>query len=226
MVQVDYTQKMSDVAQNGYSFSISAVIEESWGLVKQHLGLHIGFTLVFFIAAGVLSQIEFIGPLLNLFINPLITAGIIIVGYRTAHNQPVEFQHFFEGFQKFSALWPTFILSYLFTLIGFVLLVIPGIYLAVCYALVIPLLLFHQSNNSIVENLEFLRKALSKNWFLLFGFFLVLILINVLGILTCGIGLLFSYPVTMISTYVLFKNIFGLPLEENIDDEFHEITNE
>jgi uncharacterized membrane protein len=226
MVQRDYTQKMIDVAQVGYNFSIGAVIEESWGLVKKNLGLHIGFTLIFMITAGIISQIEYVGPFINLLINPLLTAGIVIVGYRTDHNQEVEFSHFFEGFQKFSALWPTFIISYIFTIIGLFLLVIPGIYLAVCYALVIPMLLFHQTHGSITDNLELLRKAISKNWFLLFSFFLVVILINILGLLVCGVGLLFSYPVTLMSTYVLFKHIFGLPVEMNIDKEFHEIAND
>jgi uncharacterized membrane protein len=162
----------------------------------------------------------------SLLISPAIIAGFVIAARKTDQNQPIDVSTFFEGFSELPKLLPVYLVSLLLTVIGLFLVLLPGIYLAICYFLIVPLLLYHNGNNGIIETLELMRKAISKNWWLVFGTLIVFGLINIGGLLACGFGLLITIPITFVSYYVLFKQIFGLPEEGPADQEFHELRND
>jgi ABC-type antimicrobial peptide transport system permease subunit len=62
--------------------------------------------------------------------------------------------------------------------------------------------------------MEYSRKLVTKNWWQFFGLAIVLGLINVLGALVLGIGLLVTIPASGLAVYAAFESIVGLP-EEN-----------
>jgi hypothetical protein len=93
-------------------------------------------------------------------------------------------------------------------LIGTVLL-IPAIYLGTAYSFAVPL---------IVDKLippwlamETSRKLLTKQWFPFFGFTIVLGLINFAAVLlTCGLGLLLTGPLTVCAIAAAYESIVGV----------------
>jgi len=84
------------------------------------------------------------------------------------------------------------LISQIFTGIGFVLLILPGIYLAVAYSFTVPFVTF--LNMDFWEAMESSRKLITRNFWPFLGFFVILTLINVLGVILLGVGLLVHFP--------------------------------
>jgi uncharacterized membrane protein len=97
---------------------------------------------------------------------------------------------------------------YLLIAIGFVLLIIPGIYLMVSYYLALPLLI--EKDLGVWQALETSRKAVSKRWFAIFGLFLLLGLINFATVFTLFIGMIWTVPMSVIAFGILYRNVFGI----------------
>ena len=87
------------------------------------------------------------------------------------------------------------------------LLIIPGIYLAVAFSFASMIIVF--ANKEFWPALDASRKIITKKWFSFLGFFIVLGLINVLGAIALGIGLLFTIPITYCAIYAAYENIIG-----------------
>jgi uncharacterized membrane protein len=223
MMKRDYTEKMHQLQMQGYHFSISDTINEAWAIMKKNIGQFIVLGLISLVVAFGVSLIPVVGSIVSLAVTPALIAGFIIVAWDADRGHQVSINRFFEGFSRLSEFLPVYLLGLLFIFIGFALLIIPGIYLVVCYMLIVPFALFSQPNQQLVQMLENNRKVISKNWFTFFGFVIVIGLLNLAGLILCGIGLLVTLPLTYICFYVLFKRIFGLPDDQDVDVEFNEL---
>jgi uncharacterized membrane protein len=60
------------------------------------------------------------------------------------------------------------------------------------------------------QAMETSRKIVTKNWFAFFVLALVLFLVNLLGVLALGVGLLVTAPVTACAAAIAYKEIVGL----------------
>jgi len=93
------------------------------------------------------------------------------------------------------------------TLIGFLLLILPGIYLSIAYVFTLPLIVDKEMD--IWDAMETSRKAVTKHWFKVFGLFILLSLIMALGALALGIGLIWAVPLLFVTLYgLLYPLIF------------------
>jgi uncharacterized membrane protein len=151
--------------------------------------------------------VPFLGNVGTMVLGTPLLAGFFIVAYKIKRGEEVQFGDFFKGFDNFVELMLVGIISSLFIFIGIILLVIPGIYLAVAYTFAVLFVIFHQ--NKAWDALENSRKLIHRKWWTIFGFMLVLGLINILGFLLIGIGILFTYPITMCALYAAFDDIIG-----------------
>jgi hypothetical protein len=98
------------------------------------------------------------------------------------------------------------------------------IYLSVSYSLVLPFFLFNDRDKTILEALEDLRKITQKKLFKFIGLGIALVFLNLLGALALLVGLLVTIPVSLISLFVIFDEIFGTgDADENRDFEFEEL---
>lgn len=57
-------------------------------------------------------------------------------------------------------------------------------------------------------------KVAKPNFFPILGFFLLLGLINLGGVLVLGLGLIVTYPVTLAATYIMFKHVVYSKIDE------------
>jgi len=92
--------------------------------------------------------------------------------------------------------------------LGMILLLIPGIYLAVAYMLAIPLIV--ERGLSPWQAMEASRKAITQHWFKVFGLFLLLGLIVSISAIPLGIGLIWTIPLFVMVMGVLYRTIFGV----------------
>jgi uncharacterized membrane protein len=194
---------LNALIENGFEVRIGDYLNQGMEILKQNMGMFIGFTLLTILIMAILSA-TYVGTIL---VSGPIGIGFAIVAHRIAKKRNYEFGDFFKGFEFFVPLLVASLLVGIFTMIGFFLLILPGIYLAVAYSGVSYLIVFRKME--FWDAMETSRKVISKEWFSFFGFGIVLALINLAGMLALGVGLLFTIPLTACAGYAAFADIAG-----------------
>jgi len=156
---------------------------------------------------GVIALKFVIDVLLALIQIPLY-ASLMFMGIRYTNGGSLTPGDIFNGFGRFWRLVGSYLLMYLLVIIGLLLLILPGIYLAIAYIFVYPLIL--EKDMGIWEAMETSRKAVSKHWFLIVGLMLGMSVILVLSAIPLGIGLIWTIPMAYIFTGILYSRIFGI----------------
>lgn len=211
-----------------YQFSIRATLGEAWEKTKGAkgaiflalllyvvilVGISIALGLVMAPAgagAGLGMQIgqQAITQLLTTAISMPMMGGLFIIGLRRAVDAPIQGDTVLKYFHKMLPLLGMTLLMYVLLILGYLLLILPGIYLSVAYYLALPLMV--EKNLGAWQALEASRKAVSKRWFSVFGFFLLLALLNIATVFTLFIGMIWTMPMTVIAGGILYRNIFGI----------------
>ena len=207
-----------------YQFEIKEVLSEAWSKTN---GSKLTFLVAYVIYVAILAVVGFVVGLVTVsfdkvgfdffdFLRNLIpvivgmpmAAGLVMLGLRRSagvQTSPMIVLSYYH-------LWiPIFILTLfldILVVVGLALLVIPGIYLAVAYTMATPLLV--EKGLAPWEAMETSRKALTHQWFKVFGLMLILGLLNLATILTLGIGLFWTVPLTFISIGLLYQKVFGI----------------
>ena len=211
-------QKIDRLTNEGYELQIGKYISEAFDIFKKNTGGFILFTVLTFVVSFALGTIPHkIGSIISFVISAPLNMGFVIVARKIRYNENYSFNDFFKGFDRFLDLFLAYLVVIIFVIIGMILLVLPGIYLAVAYAFVNCLVWFLY-DGSITNTLERSRKLVSKRWWSFLGFFLVIFLLNVGGILCLGIGLLVTAPVSAISIYVCFEDLIGTEEEVAVSE--------
>lgn len=83
---------------------------------------------------------------------------------------------------------------------------IPYIFFIVACSLATPLILFQ--TDDVLLAVKASIQIILKKWFAFFGFFLLLFLLSLCGILACGIGLLITNYFLPWGTYAIYEEIF------------------
>jgi hypothetical protein len=193
----DYSNRVDDLRHRGYPVKIEEYIRKGVRIFQEKPELFLVYTALF------LASIPFGG---FLFAGPL-AGGFFIVAHRIDRGHYVQLDHFFDGFKfiipLFLGIWVSVILVFL----GSLAFIIPGIYLSVGYTFVLFFIIFGKVD--FWEGMELSRKLVSREWFSIFGLTLVLGLLNLLGALAFGVGLLFSIPISYCALYAAFDDIVG-----------------
>jgi hypothetical protein len=196
-------EKAEHLIQQGYETDAGTYIRRGWEIFQENIGMFIGYTLIT-IAISVAAA--FI-PFGSLLVSGPLTAGFYIVANKISKGEPYEFGTFFKGFDFFVPLLLWTLIGGIFIALGLVALIVPGIYLAVAYTFVPLFIVFGKIE--FWDGMEFSRKLVIKKWWNIFGFVLLLMLINMAGALAFLVGLLFTIPLTYCAIYVAFEDIVG-----------------
>jgi hypothetical protein len=117
---------------------------------------------------------------------------------------------FSTGFSENQQPNPIFLmLAIILTFLGFMALV----YISISYTFAIPLVIGRKLE--FWSAMEASRKIVGKQWFGIFGFFFVLALINMAGMLACCVGLFVTAPFTSCAIAAAYEHIIGLPDAED-----------
>ena len=154
------------------SLPLGDYFKTGWGLFKQYPGGFVGFCLLYLVIQAVLHRILFRGcggvdwPSAR----PLIM-GNFIVSAKLLQGQTPEFRDFFAGFQYFLPLLLLSLVAGLFIGIGTILLIIPGVYLAVAYLFASYLVI--DRGLDFWPAMELSRRTVNPRWFGFFAFVLL-----------------------------------------------------
>lgn len=140
-----------------------------------------------------------------------LSAGLYVLAARLSMERSGSAGEIFRYLNKTLKALGTYVLMIIMIVIGFILLVLPGIYLSIAYIMAIPLAL--EKDLSPWQALETSRKALSKKWFAVFGLMIVVGVLGLVGLLTLGIGFIWLAPMIALAYGILYRDIFGLEAE-------------
>ena len=138
--------------------------------------------------------------------------GLGLLGIRRAAGKETPVSTRWEPYSQAIPLIVMFILMAVLIVAGFLLLILPGIYLSIAYSFA-PYLIV-EKNMGVWTALETSRKAITAYWWRYFGLMLVALLLVIIGLIPVFIGLIWVVPIIAIATGEVFGKTFGSPETE------------
>ena len=208
-----------------YDFDIIEIIKEGLARIEGVKGIFIAAFIVYVVVAiivQIILGIFFPSPpppaqtnLLNQQIVAILSypvlmplmVGIIMLAINYSREESIEFKSIFNYYHLTGKLALAGILIYIMTVIGFVLLILPGIYLSIAYVFTLPLIA--DKGMDVWDAMELSRKSVTKHWFKVFGLMLLFSIILIVGAMPLGIGLIWAVPLLFVTLYgLLYPLIF------------------
>lgn len=206
-------QRLIKLCSTDYYFNSSYYIKRGFELFNKNIGLSLLATIILLTLYGLSSLV----PLASMLLAWPLTSGFFIFAKKLANDEEIELNNFFEGFNSFGNLFVAYIIVSLFTMLGIIAFIIPGIYLSVALILVQPIITFSEIRP--INAVKYSRIIVTKHWFefLIIGLFVVVL--NFVGLLFLGFGLLFTIPITFYIHYAIFEDIVldNKPIEKDDD---------
>ena len=195
--------KTEHLINQGFQTDAGKYIRKGWEILQKDMGIFIGYTVIMLLITAVSTLI----PVASLLVSGPLIAGFYIVAHKMNKGEAYEFGTFFQGFNFFVPLLLYTLIAGIFIFLGFLALIIPGIYLAVAYSFGPLFIVFGRME--FWDGMEFSRKLITKKWWNILGFLLVLALINIAGLLAFLVGIIFTIPLTYCAIYAAFEDIVG-----------------
>jgi len=168
-------------------------------------------TFVYMIIVGAPGLIPILGTIGTLIIAGPMALGYTLFSISLSRKEEASLNQLFDGFKKFEKALGTYLLMVLFTMIGFLLLIIPGIIVAIGLSQAF-FIIAEDENIGAVD-------ALKKSWDMMNGykskyFLLILSFIGwvLLCILTFGIGFFWLTPYIQVSMVNFYEDIKNNPI--------------
>ncbi|MFW5805026.1 MAG: hypothetical protein ACOCVX_00710 [Bacteroidales bacterium] len=201
-----HQDRIEKLIRDGYDFNMGMYIDRGMKIFSSHLGPFVGYAAIY-LAINVFAGFTGLGALGTIVVNGPLIAGFFIVTNELVKFKIPKFDMFFQGFQMFLPLFLANLIVGIFTFAGILLLIIPGIYLAVAYSFTIPFIIFLQYD--FWDAMEASRRLITRNFWPFLGFMVIIMMINFIGVLLLGIGVLFTLPATYCMIYAAFEDIVG-----------------
>ena len=192
------------------SFMIGSAIGESWKLFKLRPWFYVGFIGVYFlvyVALGMVAEIEYVGWAITFVGELLLTMGSLQVAITGARGGVPKLKQLFTTYERILPFLGGMIVTAIITLLGFVLLIIPGIIASLGLQFFAYFIL--DKGYSVRESLRASWDATKGSKWQLLGLGIVLVLINFVGILLFGVGLFVTIPLSMLTMAHVYLVLSG-----------------
>ncbi|SHH74978.1 hypothetical protein [Desulfofustis glycolicus] len=206
-------------------FRATAILKAAWTMVTGVKGpIWGGILLLFAVLVGVETAATLLVPFATAFGGEALAvwlqiivqmagavllltflAGLYTIGVRRSCGSHYSWRTVFSGFPCIGRIGVAGILMSLLIASGFVLLILPGIYLAVGYSLTLPLMVVKRYGPW--EAMEASRRLIHPRWWQVCGIYIVMYLIYVLSCIPFGIGLFWTVPMLFTLTGVLYRSL-------------------
>ena len=128
----------ADYLRRGASVDIGSAISRGWALVRDNAGVLIGASVLGWVVTLALAVVPIVGWMLGF----VLVGGLDYVFIRRIRGEAVDVGDVFAGFNlAFANLVLAGLMVWLLTTLGFLLCILPGIYLVVGYVFVPPLVI-------------------------------------------------------------------------------------
>lgn len=216
---VNDKQRIEKIAEKGYEFEMEKYFSEGWQIFKDAPGQFILYAILVFAINFGLAFIPILGSLASFVITPALGAGYFVACRHLELHNRLEIADFFKSFDFILHLFLLGLVGGILTFVGFVFLVIPGIWFSVAIGLSSLMIVF--AGMEFWDSITTSVKLVNKKWFHFFALFILLVFLNLLGAIALIIGLLITVPVSYCIVYSAYKNIVGF--SDGEDDEPRDI---
>ena len=197
------------------AFNIGEALSFAWQRFKENavflllLGTGLG---ILSLIANALQNAAFAAPILFAIVY-LIVIGInafasfvMVTACLEVHDYgTIEFDDITKAFPQFIQYLIGYVIFGVAIIIGYLLLIIPGIFLTVKLFLYMYLVVDKKMNG--IDALKLSYEMTTGHFMKLFLFFLSVLVINVIGLLLFGIGLLVTVPITGIAGAYVYRKL-------------------
>ena len=194
-------QTRVDEASRGYQLSVENILQRAFEMFRK--------APAGFIIAGIVFLLAYSNPVTSLLLGGPLIAGFYIACALLKKGKDVDTGDFFRGFGKFLPLFLVHLLTSLIIALGFILLVIPGIYFTTVYFFAHAFVWFYDV--PVSEALRHSHRTVTGNFWQIFLILLVVGLLNLLGAMAFGVGLLLTVPFGFCVIFAAFDDIIGIP---------------
>lgn len=199
------------------SISVGDAVSYGWNAYWKNVGTLVVIAIVVLainIVVGLIAQAtgsvagQIIVQFIGFFASMLISLGWIRVSLEVTRGVKPEVGDLF----KFDGYGPYILASLLFALgfyVGLILCIIPGIIFAVAFGFYGFVIAERGEGVGVMDSLKESADLTRGNRWQLFGLGIVLLLINFVGALLCGIGLIFTLGITIIAWAYVYRTLRG-----------------
>jgi uncharacterized membrane protein len=216
-------------AEMSDSFSRDEALRFGWNTMKANLGFFIVLLLIMFMISAIPNAINSflqtatkgsegvsgISALTVMFttilsiasqvISFIMQIGVLKISLKFYDGEKPDFSELFKHYRLFWRFLGASLLVGLIVLAGFILFIVPGIIWAIRYSFVNYLIV--DKNFGIMESLHKSREMTDGKKGDLFVFFIVLLLINILGVICLGVGLFATIPTSMLAFAFVYRQL-------------------
>jgi predicted Ser/Thr protein kinase len=145
---------------------------------------------------------------IGLIVGGPLLAGLWLYFLKKARGERATLEMAFSGFgPQFVPLFLTGLVAGLLTILGFICLLLPGIYLSVIW--MFPLKLIIDRKLDFWPAMELSRQVVGKHFWKCLGLWLAIILVSLSGIVLCGIGVFLTVPIGVAMWVYAYEDIFS-----------------
>jgi serine/threonine protein kinase len=209
-----------EILARDYELNIRSCLRRGWALVKSDFWPTVGVTALVIALFWAVNSTEpnftferekfnASGSLLSTLLGGPLMAGLYLFFLKKIRGEAVRVESAFSGFSTgFLQLVLASFVSDLLMVLGFICLILPGIYLLVAWLFTLPLVI--DKRIEFWPAMRLSRKVVKKHWWKFFGFGLVLVLFNLMGLFLLGVGLALTVPVSIAAGMYAYEDIFGV----------------
>jgi len=205
-VPADPKALADDLIARAGKLPVGACLSRGWDLWLQNFGQLILANLLFLLISIAFAFV----PFGSLVFSGVLTAGMFHFTLKLLHQEKASVSDLFAGFSE--ALGPLILAGLvvaLLTVLGFVCLIIPGIYLAIAWALTYPLVL--EKKLPFWDAMEVSRRVISHSWWRMLLLVFVAGLLSTLGLAALIIGVILTMPISMCVLACAYDALFNPP---------------
>ena len=212
-----------------YELKPIEVVKEAWDNLSGMKGTFWGAAVIYYIVALVFAflPVLFIGsiepsdnpttfqavvPFIIQIVQTIVLTpmamGLAMIALKHAVGANIQVGEIFKHFHKTLPLFLTYILMVITIMIGLLLLVIPGIYLMIAYAMAMMLVV--EKDMGPWEALNTSRKAVTHKWFNMLGFMIVAMFVVMVGMIALMVGLVWAVPLVALAFAMIYRDMFGV----------------
>lgn len=194
---------------NVKNWSVKGSLAHGWNITKTNFWFLAALLLIIYIVSYALEE-SAVGFLFSAFTGFIMAS----VALRLSRHEHTDFKNLFKDLSggKFVQYLIMMIITTIFIIVGAVLLVVPGIVVAIMTAFSTYVLLDKPKNvawnsTSFWQSIKESKHITKGHKWDLFGYFLLALVLNILGALAFGVGLIVTIPVTLIGLAHIYDKL-------------------
>jgi len=209
-----------EILARDYTLDIGHCLRRGWALVRGNFWPIVGISALMWMLLGIAHSAGIAvtsghdgpnggGSILGLLVSGPLMGGLYFYFLHKIRGQPVRIETAFAGFSnRFLHLFLGSFVSLLLTGLGFLCLILPGIYLWIAWTFTLPLIM--DKRLDFWSAMELSRKMVTRHWWKLFGFVLILCLLHLAGLVVFCVGFFIAAPIAIASLMYAYEDIFNV----------------